>query len=81
VARAGQAATTEDLDSQDLILPAEAAQVLRLSERSLGRIDPDALPQIRYPGLPRTVRYRRSDVERLLQPDADAGPLPRRVIS
>jgi hypothetical protein len=76
VAGAGQAATTEDLESQDLILPAEAAQALRLSERSLGRIRPDVLPQIRYPGLRRTVRYRRSDVERLLQAAADRAGAP-----
>jgi len=71
VAPAAEVATTEDLEFGDqLILPGEAARVLRLSERSLGRIDPGVLPQIRFPGLPGTVRYRRSDVERLLQPAA-----------
>jgi hypothetical protein len=59
---------TELLPDQ-LIRPGEAAKALALSARSLTRIDPDVLPQVRVPGLNGTVRYRRSDVERLI-----AGP-------
>ena len=56
---------TELLPDQ-LIRPGEAAKALALSARSLTRIDPEVLPQIRVPGLPGTVRYRLSDIERII---------------
>jgi hypothetical protein len=60
-------ATTEEPDIPDQpIRPGEAAGVLALSPRSLTRVDPSALPPVRIPGLPGAVRYRRSDIERLL---------------
>lgn len=63
---AGAVATTEDEFPDQLIRPGEAARVLRLSPRSLTRVDPAVLRPVRIPGLPGTVRYRRSDIERLL---------------
>lgn len=67
MAGAAEAAATERTDFPDwLIRPGEAAEALAVSPHSLGRVDPRVLPPVRIPGLPGTVRYRRSDVERLL---------------
>ena len=64
---AGAVATTEQHDFPDkLIRPGDAARALALSPRSLTRVDPSVLRPVRIPGLPGTVRYRRSDIERLL---------------
>jgi hypothetical protein len=61
----GHGAPSEVLADQ-LIRPAEAREALRLSPRSLNKLDkPGLLPKIRIPGLG-LIRYRRSDVERLI---------------
>jgi hypothetical protein len=69
---------TELLPDQ-LIRPGEAAKALALSARSLTRVDPEVLPQVRVPGLPGTVRYRLSDVQRLIAGEA-TGPAVEQLI-
>jgi hypothetical protein len=70
-------ATARDVLADQLIRPAEAREALRLSPRSLAKLDkPGLLPKIRIPELG-LIRYRLSDVERLMASDAAGTEVPR----
>jgi predicted site-specific integrase-resolvase len=66
--------------SDHLIHPGEVAEALALSPRTLDKLDrTGVLPKVRIPGIG-VIRYRRSDVERLMSGVTETEHVVRRVV-